>query len=191
MGIRYTSSRRGNVCARIGLLNTMRSHFRTSPLLYHARKASTISSSANTMPAVLESSDGGAQSYEIRRQAFALCTKLLVGVVSLSVLRGDFVLTKVRLGLISVVVSGVEGCPLIGGSKCIGSMVKSIGGQEICPLTEVVRFSEGPLLEVLLYMYTVKTNLPFYQIIWLLQLHDCLSYANLKNVVLVKHFVGG
>ena len=25
-------------------------------------------------------------------------------------------------------------------------------GQEICPLTEVVSFSEGPLLEVLLYM---------------------------------------
>ena len=40
-------------------------------------------------------------------------------------------------------------------------------------------------------LYTVKTNLPFYQIIWLLQLHDCLSYTNLKNVVLVKHFVGG
>ena len=37
---------------------------------------------------------------------------------------------------------------------------------------------------------TVKTNLLFYQIIWLLQLHCCPSYANSKNVVLVKHFVG-
>ena len=39
--------------------------------------------------------------------------------------------------------------------------------------------------------FTLKTNLLFYQIIWLLQLHDCPSYANSKNVVLVKHFVGG
>ena len=38
---------------------------------------------------------------------------------------------------------------------------------------------------------TLKTNLLFYQIIWLQQLHDCPSYANSKNVVLVKHFVGG
>ena len=43
---------------------------------------------------------------------------------------------------------GVERCPLLGGSKCISSMVKSIGGKWAVRSTEVVRFSEGPLLEV-------------------------------------------
>ena len=59
-----------------------------------ARKASTISSSANIMPG-LESSDGGAQSYKIRR--------------SLSVFGGNFVLAKIRLGLISVRYSELRG----------------------------------------------------------------------------------
>ena len=35
----------------------------------------------------------------------------------------------------------------------ISSMVKSIGGKLAVRCTEVVRFSEGPLLEVLLYRY--------------------------------------
>ena len=43
---------------------------------------------------------------------------------------------------------GVERCLLLRGSKCISSMVKSIGAVRC---TEVVRFSEGLLLEVLLY----------------------------------------
>ena len=47
--------------------------------------------------------------------------------------------------------SGVERCPLLGGSKYTVSMVKSIGGIELVRCTEVVRFSEGPLLEVSLY----------------------------------------
>ena len=46
---------------------------------------------------------------------------------------------------------GVERCPLLGCSKCISSMVKSIGGKWAVRSTEVVRFSEGPLLEVSLY----------------------------------------
>ena len=73
-----------------------------------ARKASTISSSANIMPG-LEYSDGGVQSYESPRQAFALCTKLLMGVVSLSVFGGNFVWAKVCLGLISVRCSELRG----------------------------------------------------------------------------------
>ena len=36
VGILYTSGRCGNVCS--GLLNVMRLHFRTSPLLYHSEK---------------------------------------------------------------------------------------------------------------------------------------------------------
>ena len=47
---------------------------------------------------------------------------------------------------------GIERCLLLGGSKRISSMVKSIGGKSAVRCTEVVRFSEGPLLEVLLYL---------------------------------------
>ena len=69
----------------------MRSHFQTSLLLYDGKKGP-----------VFESNDGGAQSYERHRQVFTLCTKLLVGVVSLPVFGGNFVLAKVCLGVISV-----------------------------------------------------------------------------------------
>ena len=41
--------------------------------------------------------------------------------------------------------------PLLGGSECTSSMGKSIGGVRFVRCTEVVRFSESPLLEVLLY----------------------------------------
>ena len=44
--------------------------------------------------------------------------------------------------------------PLLGGSKCTSSMGKSIGGVRFVCCTEVVRFSESPLLEVLLYIHT-------------------------------------
>ena len=49
---------------------------------------------------------------------------------------------------------GVERCPLLGGSKCTIYMVRSIGGTGFVHCTEVVRFSEGPLLEFSLYMYS-------------------------------------
>ena len=57
----------------------------------------------------LQCCNGGAQSYESRRQAFTLCTKLLVGVVSLSIFGGNFALAKVYLGLISVCCSELRG----------------------------------------------------------------------------------
>ena len=57
----------------------------------------------------LQSSDGGAQSYESHRQGFTLCAKLLVRVVSLSVFGGSFTLAKVCLGLISVRCSELRG----------------------------------------------------------------------------------
>ena len=47
--------------------------------------------------------------------------------------------------------SGVERCPLLGGSKCTISMGGAIGGMEFVRYTEVVRLSESPLLEVSLY----------------------------------------
>ena len=40
--------------------------------------------------------------------------------------------------------------PLLRGSKCTSSMGKSIGGVRFVRCTEGVRFSESPLLEVLL-----------------------------------------
>ena len=54
---------------------------------------------------------------------------------------------------------GVERCPLLGGSKCISSMVKSIGGKWAVRSTEVVRFSEGPLLEVSLYFSVAHSSI--------------------------------
>ena len=50
-------------------------------------------------------------------------------------------------------------CPELGGVrsqrfKCTVSMGKSIGGMSFVRCIEVVRFSEGPLLEVLLYRST-------------------------------------
>ena len=70
---------------------------------------------------VIESSNGGVTKVVDKRQHY-------VGVASLSVFGGNFVLTKVRRGLISVRCSELR-CPLLGGSKCISSMVKSIGGK--------------------------------------------------------------
>ena len=46
--------------------------------------------------------------------------------------------------------------PLLGGSECTSSMGKSIGGVRFVRCTEVVRFSESPLLEVLLYTIYVR-----------------------------------
>ena len=49
-----------------------------------------------------------------------------VGVTLLSIFGGNFVLAKVHWGLISVRLSELR-CLLLGGSKCISFMVKSIG----------------------------------------------------------------
>ena len=51
-----------------------------------------------------------------------------VGVTLLSVFGGNFVLAKVRRGLISVRCSELRGVRF-SDSKCISSMVKSIGGK--------------------------------------------------------------
>ena len=49
--------------------------------------------------------------------------------------------------------------PLLGGSECTSSMGKSIGGVRFVRCTEVVRFSESPLLEVLLYIANLEKHL--------------------------------
>ena len=71
---------------------------------------------------VFESSDSGVM------KAVDKCPHY-VGVASLSVFGGNFVLAKVHWGADQCPLFGVERCPLLGGSKCINSMVKSIGGK--------------------------------------------------------------
>ena len=90
------------------------------------------------------------------QQVFALCTKVFVGVVSLSIFGGNFVLAKVCLGFISCLLYTVERCMLPGGLKCVSSMAKSIGAKWSVRCREVVSFLEGSLLEVLLYCTTYK-----------------------------------
>ena len=81
-----------------------------------------------------EAYDSGAQTYESGRQAFALCTKMLVGVL-LSVFGGNFVLAKVSLGLISVRCTELRG---VRFSEVQNVLVRFYGkinrGQVICPL---------------------------------------------------------
>ena len=77
-----------------------------------------------------------------------------MGVVSLSAFGGQYVLAKVDPGRSQCPLSGgcpLLGRPLLGGSKCTIYMVRSIGGRAFVRCTEVVRFSESPLLEVSLY----------------------------------------
>ena len=52
------------------------------------------------------------------------------------------------LGYAGCLLSGVERCPLLGGSKCTISIGRAIGGMEFVRCTVVVRLSESPLLEV-------------------------------------------
>ena len=47
--------------------------------------------------------------------------------------------------------SGTRRRPLLGGLKCISSTEVAIRSAELARFSEVVRFSEGPLQEVLLY----------------------------------------
>ena len=78
-----------------------------------------------------------------------------MGVVSLSAFGGQYVLAKVDPGRSQCPLSGgcpLLGRPLLGGSKCTIYMVRSIGGRAFVRCTEVVRFSESPLLEVSLYI---------------------------------------
>ena len=50
--------------------------------------------------------------------------------------------------------SGVGRCPPLGGFLSTSSTRMSIGGTKLVCCREVVRFSEGSLLEVLLYFNT-------------------------------------
>ena len=57
------------------------------------------------------------------------------------------------------------GCPLVGGSKCTIYMVRSIGGTGFVRCLEVVCFSEGLLLEVLLYIYNHVSVIPYHALL--------------------------
>ena len=71
-----------------------------------------------------------------------------VGVVLLSAVGGQYALAKANPGQGQCPLFGVERCPFLRGSKCTIYMGRSIGGTGFVRCTEVVRFSEGPLLEV-------------------------------------------
>ena len=59
-----------------------------------------------------------------------------------------FLQTAVLRGHAGCLLSGVERCLLLGGSKCTISIGRAIGGMKFVCCTEVVRLSESPLLEV-------------------------------------------
>ena len=68
-------------------------------------------------------------------------------------------------------------------------MVKSIGGKRLVRCTEVVRFSEGPLLEVLLYVWScvcvyMWAGVGFVYVLWL-QYCTCILeiHAHLWHVL--------
>ena len=131
MGIWCTSSWHGNVYS--GCWTWWHCIFGPLHCCNLAKKASTKTSS--TCP-IFELTNGGAQSYE------SSCG-MYKGVVSLSVFRGNFVLAKVRLGLSVSVVQSWD-------VSAFRRFIYSIGSKWSVRCTEVVRFSEGLLLEVLL-----------------------------------------
>ena len=110
-----------------------------------ARRASTMNNSANIN--IVPSSDSGTQSYKSGWQAFILwwvkfhCHSL------------EVIFDLGTSGLINVCCMELR-CPLPGGLKRMSSMVKSIGGKWSVCCREVVCFSEGLLLDFLLYMKT-------------------------------------
>ena len=76
-----------------------------------------------------------------------------MGVVSPSILaisRRSSVFAEVSRGRGQCPLFGVGRCPPLGGFLSTSSTVMSIGGTKLVRCREVVRFSEGPLLEVLL-----------------------------------------
>ena len=70
--------------------------------------------------------------------------------MSLSCLGGPYVFPEVSPGRGQCPLSGVGRCPPLGGFLNTSSMGISIGGAKLVRYREVVCFSEGPLLEVLL-----------------------------------------
>ena len=64
---------------------------------------------------------------------------------SLSAFGGYFVQIAVLWGHAGYLLSRVERCLLLAGSKCTISIGRAIGGMEFVRCTEVVRLSESPL----------------------------------------------
>ena len=63
-----------------------------------------------------------------------------------------FYTDAVLWGHAGCLLSGVQRCPLLGGSKCTISIGRAIGNMEFVRYAEVVCLSESPLLEVSLYV---------------------------------------
>ena len=74
------------------------------------------------------------------------------GFWSPSAFGGYFVQIAVLWGYAGCLLSKVERCPLLGGSKCTISIGRAIRGMEFVCCTKVICLSESPLLEVSLYI---------------------------------------
>ena len=73
----------------------------------------------------------------------------------LSVIGGDFVLESVIRCAAFVRYSEFGGCPLFGSRKCTASTGIAVGTSTVVRYSEEVRYWEGPLSEVPLYIYTI------------------------------------
>ena len=124
----------------------MRSHFRISLLLFATRKAEYSARSFNPVTVVL-------------RKRFDMCPHY-VGVAPLSIFWGNFVLAKVLWEVISVCCQELRG---VGFLEVRNAMLKLIGGNWAIRFTEVVHFSEGSLLEVLLLRIQIQSHSRFMQ----------------------------
>ena len=110
----------------------------------HSRLGTSGESFAS-MILVFKSSDGGAKPYESGRQVLVLCTKLLVGVVLLSVFGGKFVLAKVSLGLISFCCTELRGVCFLEVRNVLVLWKNQLGASDHVHCREIVHFRRaGP-----------------------------------------------
>ena len=73
----------------------------------------------------------------------------------LSIIGGDFVLESVARYIALVHYSEFGGCPLFGSRKCTASTGIAVGTSTVARYSEEVRYWEGPLSEVPLYMHSL------------------------------------
>ena len=76
-----------------------------------------------------------------------------------SVIQRQFCIVKCSRERGSCPLSGIQKRPLLGGCLSITTMVISICNTDCVRCREVVRFSEGPLMEVRLYLQLTNASL--------------------------------
>ena len=116
------------------------------------KKASTISNSANIIKS------GQRWWHTILQKPLAICTKLLVGVVSLSVFGGNFVLAKVCLGLISVHCSELRGVRFSEVRNVLVLWGQINRGQVICLLYRGCLLFRGSIISVFTVVFSLVNH---------------------------------